>query len=426
MESDANSQNDPDKLINKTFFNKYTCISKLGMGSFGKIYKAEYDGEYFALKFEKRNTENNLLHHEATIMDYLKGPNIPYIKSFSSTPEYNILIMQLLGQNLQRLFEAKKKFSLKTICMIGSQMISILQYIHNRHIIHRDIKPSNFVMGLNLLSQYLYIVDFGLAKKYRSSTTLKQMPLSKNQKFVGTAMYASINAMNGIEQSRRDDLESVGYILIYFMKGILPWQRIVAKNEEERNNKILEKKMEISTQELCSELPEEFEKIIDYVKNLEYTQLPDYEMIRGYFNKMLRKSNNKFDYIYDWTTVQDKKMRKTGTSRSDLESSHNKKKTIFSIKPHKENNDIKGGKSLVLILEDNNIDKNSSEKYNDNLNKIEKEEYINLDHIYTYKNKNKNDKPNRSLYQNSTNPLIDKSIHKEEKITCCQSGCILF
>ena len=157
----SDKKSESDNIINHIFFNKYRCIKKLGEGSFGSIYKAVYNGDYYALKFESIEKGQNLLENEAIIMNYLKGPNIPYIKLYGSTSDYNILVMQLLGKSLENIFEEKKKFSLKTVCMLGYQFVSSLEYIHNRHILHRDIKPDNFVMGLNHLSQYVYIIDFG-------------------------------------------------------------------------------------------------------------------------------------------------------------------------------------------------------------------------------------------------------------------------
>ena len=171
-----------DPLLFKKYFSKYRTIKKIGEGSFGKVYKAEYDGEYYAVKFEDRNKGQNLLEAEATIMTYLKGPNIPIIKSFGYSGEYNVLVMQLLGKSLEELFNKLQKFSVKTSAMLIYQMISILQYIHDKHIIHRDIKPDNFVMGLNKKNANLYLLDFGLAKKYRSSRTLVQYPYIKKKK----------------------------------------------------------------------------------------------------------------------------------------------------------------------------------------------------------------------------------------------------
>ena len=304
-------RNHHDPMLNRKFFSKFRTIKKLGEGSFGKVYKAEYNNEYFALKFENRTKGQSLLENEATIMTYLKGPNIPLIKSFGYSGDYNILVMQLMDKSLEDIFNKKKKFSVKTTCMIGFQMVNVLQYIHDRHIIHRDIKPDNFVMGANENNAHLYLLDFGLAKKYRSSKTLVQYPLIKKKKLTGTARYASIHALEELEQSRRDDLESVGYVLMYFLRGGLPWQGLKIRSKEDRYKKILIKKKETSSEELCKGFPEEFREFVEYTRNLEYTEQPDYEMLRNKFvNLVTKKNGDNFDYIYDWTTELDLKKRK--------------------------------------------------------------------------------------------------------------------
>ena len=302
----SDSDNEYDDILGQTFFNKYTCVKKLGKGSFGSIYQAVYGKEEYALKFEDRKKNNDLLQNEAAIMNYLKGPNIPTVKSYGFTSSYNILVMQLLGRDLEHHFKRRKKFSVKTVCMLGFQMINILENIHEKHILHRDIKPENFVMGLNHNSKIVYLIDFGLAKKYRSMSTLIQYPLTLKKKFTGTARYASINALKGYEHSRRDELESLGYIFIYFLKGKLPWQNIKVKDKEEKFKKILQKKLEISSNELCLGIPKEFEIFLEYVKNLKYDEKPDYNMLKDLLYKIMKDGNYKNDYIYDWTFLDDK------------------------------------------------------------------------------------------------------------------------
>ena len=310
MENESSSSESSDDIINKVFFKKYHCIKKLGEGSFGRIYEGVYNSEHFALKFEDINSNSNLLESEASIMNYLKGPNIPSVRSFGTSGNYNILIMQLMGKSLEDLINIKKTFPLKTVCLIGYQMINVLEYIHNKHIVHRDLKPDNFVMGLNELSKYLYLLDFGLAKKYRSSVTLKQYPLINKKKLTGTARYASINALRGYEQSRRDDLESAGYVLMYFLRGSLPWQGIPGKNKDERYKKILQKKMDTSAEELCKDFPQEFEEYIEYTRNMEYEEEPDYNKLRDYFKNILERQKESFDYIYIWSTEEEKRLRR--------------------------------------------------------------------------------------------------------------------
>ena len=318
-QDDEDNKSDRDPIIGKIFFSKYKAIKKLGEGSFGKVYKAEYNGDYYAIKMENKSKEQGLLELEATIMSYLKGPNIPFIKSYGYSGDFNVLVMQLLDKSLEDLINKYNTFSIKTVAILGYQMVNIMQYIHDRHIIHRDIKPDNFVMGAQEDNAKLYILDFGLAKKYRSSRTLVQYPYVKKKKLTGTARYASIHALEAYEQSRRDDLESVGYVLMYFLRGNLPWQGLKVRSKEDRYKKILEKKKETSSQDLCKDFPHEFFEYVDYTKNLEYEENPDYDFLRQKFLDVLKGLNEEMDYIYDWTTKSDLKKRQNKKSRENSE-----------------------------------------------------------------------------------------------------------
>ena len=324
---DEDNRSHKDPIIGKIFFSKYKAIKKLGEGSFGKVYKAEYNGENYAIKMEHKTKEQGLLELEATIMSYLKGPNIPYIKSYGYSGDFNVLVMQLLDKSLEDLINKYSTFSSKTVAMLGYQMVNILQYIHDRHIIHRDIKPDNFVMGAKEDNAKLYILDFGLAKKYRSSRTLIQCPYIKKKKLTGTARYASIHALEAYEQSRRDDLESVGYVLMYFLRGNLPWQGLKVRSKEDRYKKILERKKETSSEDLCKNYPHEFFEYVDYTRNLEYEENPDYDFLRQKFKDVLKGLNEEMDYIYDWTTSTDLKKRT------------NKKKEVVSEYGSEDNKD---------------------------------------------------------------------------------------
>jgi serine/threonine protein kinase len=348
-------------LENRIFFNKYKPDKKIGEGSFGKIYLSHNinTGEKFALKLENRNLVPSLLEQEAYILCYLKGEGIPFIKSFGISTEYNVLVMELLGKSLEYLFEKKNnKFSLKTVCMLGIQMITRLQYIHNKHILHRDIKPDNFIMGLDNNSWKVYLIDFGLSKKYRSSKTLKHIKFAEHKKLIGTARYASINALAECEQGRRDDMEALGYVLMYFLKGNLPWQGLKINKREDRYRKIYEKKKETTAEELCKGFPKEFCEFVKYTRKLEFEEEPDYDYLRNLLKQVMKDKNYEMDYIYDW--VEDKKS--IGENRTTTAEIITANQSNFSNIINEKKNNNKN-----IVENNNNID-NKKKKENDDVN----------------------------------------------------------
>ena len=395
-----------DPLLNDIFFGKYKTVKKLGEGSFGKVYKAEYNGEYFAVKFESRSRTKSLLEQEATIMTYLQGPNIPYIVSNGYSGEYNLLVMQLMDKSLEDILHIRKTFSIKTTAMIVFQLIGVLHFIHDKNIIHRDVKPDNCVMGSAELNENLYLIDFGLAKKYRSSRTLKQYPQTRKKRLTGTARYASIHALEGYEQSRRDDMESVGYIMAYLLRGGLPWQGLKLKSKENKYKNILEKKKEITSQELFKGFPNEFPEILEYTKNLGYEQEPEYEMLRNKLMALCKRLNYNFDFIYDWTTDRDLTKRKNKKNLTSM-----KTQSTLSTKNVKKTSKSKKKEKYVENIPDGQLDKNKKNK-----DKDKNKEKSNKNETDTKNDKNESDNHKNEDNKNDINDKKEEKKKEEIKI----------
>ena len=395
-----------DPLLNDIFFGKYKTVKKLGEGSFGKVYKAEYNGEYFAVKFESRSRTKSLLEQEATIMTYLQGPNIPYIVSNGYSGEYNLLVMQLIDKSLEDILHIRKTFSIKTTAMVVFQLIGVLHFIHDKNIIHRDVKPDNCVMGSAELNENLYLIDFGLAKKYRSSRTLKQYPQTRKKRLTGTARYASIHALEGYEQSRRDDMESVGYIMAYLLRGGLPWQGLKLKSKENKYKNILEKKKEITSQELFKGFPNEFPEILEYTKNLGYEQEPEYEMLRNKLMALCKRLNYNFDFIYDWTTDRDLTKRKNKKNLTSM-----KTQSTLSTKNVKKTSKSKKKEKYVENIPDGQLDKNKKNK-----DKDKNKEKSNKNETDTKNDKNESDNHKNEDNKNDINDKKEEKKNEEIKI----------
>ena len=395
MEKKDNNNNKilGNHLLNQIFFDKYKLVKKLGEGSFGMIFKAETPNGNYAFKFEKKKpNKRSILKNESHVMIYLKGKGIPSIESYIEEDNYNIMIMQLLGKSLEKILKETEnnKFSLKTICLLAIEIIPILKFIHDKHIIHRDIKPDNFAIGYDDPCQ-IYILDFGLAKKYRSSKNLKHYPMVKHAKLTGTARYASINALKGYEQSRRDDLESLGYVFAYFIKGSLPWQNMPAKTKEEKYAKILNKKVNIAAEKLLKKEPQELISYLKYCKILKYEQDPDYEYLIGLFKNIFAKVlKDKIDYKFDWVNDKDIEKHKKYNDVSFDNNSNDDTSMINNVNSltngniknnisNDENNNNKESKKEKLdyynqVIDEILMDKNYIKEVNEENNDINNEE----------------------------------------------------
>ena len=282
-------------------FKKYFILNKIDEGSFGSIYLAKNKDtdEKVAIKVENRKQYKPLLENEAYILYYLRGRGIPQIITFGKTREYFILVQTLLGPSLSTLIDHYNiDLTIKDICMLSIQMIERLEYIHSKDYIHRDIKPHNFLMGLKD-ENMVYIIDFGLSKKYRSKKG-NHIKFSITNNITGTPRYCSINALRGAEQSRRDDIESLFYVIIYFFKGSLPWQNLKIKSRTERFNKINQMKKKIDYKDLCKNLPEEIYNLGIYIKNLKFEEEPNYNYMQKLFYSILTKIREENDDKFSW------------------------------------------------------------------------------------------------------------------------------
>lgn len=293
-----------DKLEN------YEIKKKLGVGAFGVVYKA-FDPKKnmnVAIKIED-SQKNDRLEHECKIYKDLNNvlgfPNIYY---FKKGPEKNICVMDYLGPSLEDLFEfSYNKFSIKTVLMIGIQILNRIEKLHNAGYIHRDIKPDNFLIGTGRLKSRIFMIDLGLSKKYTINNSHIEYKTDKN--FTGSFRYSSIRNHKGIEQSRRDDLESIGYMLIFFLKGKLPWQGLKGSTKSKRSNNIFNIKNNTSLNDLCKDLPQEFLYYMKYCRILRFTQKPDYNLLRNLFIVLFKNKKYDLDYVYDWNLVAKEKKK---------------------------------------------------------------------------------------------------------------------
>lgn len=312
---EAESKKKDDKNENKKIKEKniFTIDQNrlLGKGSFGKIY-AGYNkttGEEVAIKLESVNADQPQLIAEYKIYKYLQnGFGIPRVYECSKNKQNIILIMELLGESLEKkLNKCKRKFSLLTVLMIGEQLVTRLEFIHSKNYLHRDIKPDNFLVGRGNKSNIIYAIDFGLAKKYKDSKTGLHIPYRDGKNLTGTARYASINTHLGMEQSRRDDIEAVGYMLLYFLKGSLPWQGMVLKDPKKKYDKIKQLKYDIKLEDLCAGFPIEFVKFIQYARDMKFEDKPDYNYLRGLLRKAAANNGLQFDPSkFDWIVNEEK------------------------------------------------------------------------------------------------------------------------
>ncbi|XP_033245988.1 casein kinase I isoform X2 [Drosophila miranda] len=295
---------DPSEFI---VARKYRLIEFIGNGSFGELYQAVdiKKGEEVAVKVECITAAHSMLEREAKVYKLLAGAEgIPKIRYYGPERDVNVLVLDLLGPSLEDLLNfCTRTFSLKTTVMLALQMLARLECVHQNGYIHRDIKPDNFLMGLDGQRCQVYLIDFGLAKKFYDPHSGKHIEYCQKRELVGTPRYSSARS-HFAEQGRRDDLESLGYMLIYFRRGRLPWQGIRAVNKAQKFEQIGEMKASITMESLCNDMPGEFMLYLRYCRGLHFVEMPDYVYLLRMFQNILFRKRLLNDFLFDWVDLK--------------------------------------------------------------------------------------------------------------------------
>ncbi|GAB5588763.1 Palmitoylated plasma membrane-bound casein kinase [Umbelopsis nana] len=297
----------------------YRVGKKIGEGSFGVIYEGTnlLNNQQIAIKFEPRKSDAPQLRDEYRAYKILAGSaGFPTAYYFGQEGLYNILVISMLGPSLEDLFDmCGRKFSVKTAAMLAKQMVSRVQTIHEKNLIYRDIKPDNFLIGRpgHKTANTIYMIDFGMAKQYRDPKTKQHIPYRERKSLSGTARYMSINTHLGREQSRRDDLEALGHVFMYFLRGSLPWQGLKAATNKQKYEKIGDKKQSSAIKDLCDGFPEEFGIYLQYARKLSFEETPDYDFCRELFDKVLQRLGEVDDGIYDWMLLKNYQLEESAS-----------------------------------------------------------------------------------------------------------------
>ena len=415
-----------DPYINKLIFSKYLIRKKIGKGSFGTVYQGinTSNNEKIALKVEKREkNDSGTLENEALRLVYLQGEGVPCVYCYGNNLYHNLLVEELLGKSLEDLFNLYgKPFSLKTVCVLGIEMIKRIQYIHSKYYIHRDIKPDNFMIGRGQNEKKIYIIDFGLAKKYYSVSKAQHIKFITGKHLIGTARYCGRNAHRGYEQGRRDDIESIGYVLMYFLLGVLPWQGLKVRKNEDHFEKIAQKKYSTSFEELTSGQPEEFLLYFKHVEKLEFEDQPNYIYLIGLFQKVIDKYCTDCFYDFDWkkdtctyishrnnniskqldvSLIVNKNNEASAMDYSNMNEDEENDENEENDEHHKKNKKIKK-KEVFMGEDDTPIEEHNNQENNDNYNENKHKMRRVKSTVNMKKNKNKNENDNKKLKKKKT------------------------
>lgn len=296
--------------------NGWRLQQMLGAGSFGFIHLGKREGitggnhapDQVAVKFEVNDPRGRhaQLQNEFTVYQALHNQaGFPKVFEYRSTTQYNYMTMQLMGENLETLMKEQggelPRFSLKTVLLIADQLLNLIEKLHEIGYIHRDIKPENIMIGADQENRHrIHLLDMGLAKRYVNPLTKEHLGYQQHTSLSGTARYTSINSHLGIEQTRRDDLESLVFVLIYMACGKLPWQGF--KGNRETKYQLIERaKLQLDVEQMCQGLDSEFAEALKYCRGLQYHEEPDYEHLRKLFQRCARRNGYSHDFRYDWS-----------------------------------------------------------------------------------------------------------------------------
>ena len=316
--------------MDEIFDGKFKALELIGNGSFGEIYRCIniQTKQILAIKLEELDAAYPQLVNEYNVYKALQGEeHIPKIYAFGKTMTHRFLVMDSLGSSIDCAFDdCDHQFTPKTVLMLAAQMITCVETLHKHGYIHRDIKPDNFIMGKGEKNRTVLIIDMGLAKKYVTDEE-EHVPFEEGLGFSGTVRYASINALLGFTTSRRDDLEALGYVWVFLMKGDLPWCKLEnEKKTPDRYQRFAQCKKDHVLTDLCNGLPKELNMYFQTVLSLEFEEEPDYSFLRSLVIQALANYGEKIDYVYDWAETSETMSKQDQKSEEEKKSKKHKKR----------------------------------------------------------------------------------------------------